>query len=118
LETLVPPVRVAGDYTVTFIADTACDFPNDLRTRTYAATVAAMPPTQAFPADTRFNVTVSGAQFVPRYDAFSIFVAGNYVRFDLNADDAGLVEQIARSTYLALNGDASASVGTTTVSSI
>jgi hypothetical protein len=118
LETIDPPVNVAGDYSVTFIADSGCDLPNDLRTRTYAAAVTATPPTPTSPVNTRFNVAVSGARFLAGYDTFTIYVAGNYVRFDVNARDAGLVEQIAPSTYLALYGDASASVGTATVSSI
>jgi hypothetical protein len=118
LETLAPPVNIAGDYNVTFIADSVCDVPNDVRARTYAATVTPTPPTPTSPANTRFNVAVSGARFLASYDTFAIYVAGNYVRFDVNAGDAGLVEQIAPSAYLALDGDASASVGTTTVSSI
>src|SRR5262249_11679345 len=37
LEVSAPPVNMAGDYTLTFIADSACvGLPDDMRTRTYA----------------------------------------------------------------------------------
>jgi hypothetical protein len=40
LAVLASPVNIEGDYTLTLAADAACDaLPNDLRTRTYAATV-------------------------------------------------------------------------------
>ncbi len=40
LAVLAPPVSMAGDYTLTFVADSACaSLPAALKTRTYAATV-------------------------------------------------------------------------------
>ena len=50
LGVLVPPVNLAGDYTVSFIADTACAvaLPVELRTRTYAATMTAVPPSSIY----------------------------------------------------------------------
>ena len=48
-----PPVSIAGDYTLTFIADRACAaaLPADLRTRSYAATINDM--SQPISAGTR-----------------------------------------------------------------
>ena len=41
LESPIPPTNIAGDYTLTFIADAACaSLPNEMRTRTYAANIS------------------------------------------------------------------------------
>jgi hypothetical protein len=107
--------QLAGDYTVTFIADSACpDFPNQLRTRTYAATIA--PVDFARPADTYFVAALSGASLDTYYNRLIIFVAGNYVLFDLS--DNYLLEEVGDEAYLTIGGTGSTSVATSGVSTI
>ena len=124
LAVLAPPVAIAGDYTLTFIADTAdtrcADLPNELRTRTYAATITpgSRPNYPNIPANTFFNVTVSGASFLGNYKSFYIGVAGDYLRIVLGEDGPVLVEEVAPNTYLSFGGTAAASVGTSAVSTI
>ena len=60
LASLNPPVAVAGSYTLTITADSACgSLPDDVRTRSYPATIAAV-TTTTVPANTRFTGTVTG----------------------------------------------------------
>jgi len=117
LEVPAPPVNMAGDYTLTFIADSACvGLPDDVRTRTYAATITPSHPTNIPTANTNFNVALSGASFLPSRDSFPIGVAGDYVTFWFS--DPTLVEVIAPNTHLELYGAGGASVGTSGVSTI
>ena len=110
LEVLAPPVNMAGDYTLTFIADSACvGLPDAVRTRTYAATITPW-------SSTSFNVALSGASFLPARDSFPIGVAGDYLTFWFA--DPALVEQIAANTQVELYGWGGASVGTSGVSRI
>src|SRR5262249_11938595 len=82
LEVSAPPVNMAGDYTLTFIADSACvGLPDDMRTRTYAATITPSHPTNIPTANTNFQVSLSGASFLPSHDSFPIGVAGDFVMF-------------------------------------
>lgn len=110
-------MNIAGDYTLTFIADTGCaDIPDELRTRTYAATIApgARPN---IPANTFFNATVSGASFLVN-TGFYVGVAGDYLRIVLANDGPILVEEVAPNTYLSFGGSAAASVGISAPSTI
>jgi hypothetical protein len=110
LEVLAPPVNMAGDYTLTFIADSACvGLPDEVRTRTYVATITPW-------SSTSFNVALSGASFLPSRDSFPIGVAGDYITFWFA--DPAIVEQIAANTQVELYGSAGASVGTSAVSTI
>jgi hypothetical protein len=106
LSPLAPPVNLAGNYAVTFSADSACPgLPTDVRTRTYAATIA-LAPNPDHPADTMFRMTLSGPPFLDDYKRFDIFVAGDYVSGwlgDLHGAP-GLVEQIGANTYVTLGG--------------
>ena len=119
LDLLVPPVSLAGDYSLTFIAHEACEGPPEqVRTRIYAATITNRSPPDR-PA-TAFDVGVSGASF--RNDlawgggpSLRILVAGDYLTLGF-ADfhgSPGLVEQLTANTYLALSGMGGASVGAT-----
>ena len=112
LEALAAPANIAGDYTLTFVADGACtSLPDEVRTRTYAAavTLTARP---GEPANSRFDVTVTGGTLLERYNSFTIGVVGDYVRAELGDGHGtpGLVEQLAPHTYLALGGTMAASV--------
>ena len=112
LDVLAPPVNIAGVYTLTFIADSACAaaLPAELRTRTYAATIT---PGMS---NTGYIIGVSGAVFGPQHNWFSVGVAGDYLGFWLG--DEHLVEVLAANTYFELSGAAAASVGTSGVSTI
>jgi hypothetical protein len=116
---LAPPVNIAGNYTVTFIADSACtDFPNEVRPRTYPATITRSSGPN-IPADTSFKLTVGGAAFLANLNGFGIGVVGDYVDLWLDGGhDPPLVEQLAPNTYLAFSGNATASVGRLPMSSI
>lgn len=116
LDVPTPPANIAGDFTLTFIADSACAaaLPAEVRTRTYAATIA---PTSYRP-NTSFELTVSGAPFLSFYNSFSIGVAGDYLAFGLDNEGPVLVEQVAQNTYLGFDGSAEASAGTSAVSTI
>ena len=114
---LASPVNIAGDYSLTFIADTECAaaLPAELQTRTYPVTIAELPHS-IYPANTRFVVTPSGAPFLAAYNHFGIAVDGDYLAFWLG--DPQLVEQVAPNTYLQLGGEAEIHVGTSAVSTI
>jgi hypothetical protein len=104
-EVLAPPVNMAGDYTVTFMADSACTaLPNEMRTRTYAATIGLVP--NSVPANAYVSVPLSGASFYKYFNDLSMGVAGDYVGFWLEV----LVEQIAPDTFLSFGGLAYASI--------
>jgi hypothetical protein len=112
LESLTSPAGIAGDYTLTFVADSACaGLPDEVRTRTYEATVT-LTSRPGEPANSRFDATVTGGTFVERYNSFTIGVAGDYVRAELGDGHGGpgLVEQIAPRTYVTLGGTIAASV--------
>ena len=102
-------MNLAGDYTVTFIADSACAaaLPAELRTRTYAATITAVPPSSIYQENTRYKIALSGALFDSYYNWFSVGVAGDYLAFWLG--DEHIIEQLAGNTHLEIAGAASAS---------
>jgi hypothetical protein len=111
LATLEPPVDIAGDYTLTFIADSACtDIPSHLRTRTFTATIAPGSNSHS-PPNTFFNATVSGATFLEHYGSFPVGVAGNLVAFDLRGEGPYLVEEVAPNTYVGFDGRSEATMG-------
>lgn len=107
LEAVTPPTNIAGDYTLTFVADGACaGLPDEVSTRTYAATVALTSRPDE-PANSRFDVTVTGGTFVEGFNSFTIGVVGDYVRSDIGDwghGAPGLVEQISTNTYLTIAG--------------
>ena len=82
LAPLAPPVDMAGNYTLTITADSACTgFPEDERTRSYEARLTRR-AVGTLPANTRFDGTVSGALFAPYSSAFFVGVAGDYVTLE------------------------------------
>ena len=112
LDVVTPPVNIAGDYALTFIADAACtDLPSELRTRTYAARIAPAPGANPS-APSSYTVTVSGGSFLGALAEFPIGVAGDYVAPWLHGGhDPAIVEQLAPATYLAFSGNAAVSLG-------
>ena len=115
---LAPAVDIAGDYTLTFIADSTCTaLPNELRTRTYVATItpSSSPNTDLpnLPANTAFDVTVSGAPFLENYNRGLLYVAGDHLAMWIGDVEPGLVELVAANTYFGIGPvGATASVGT------
>jgi hypothetical protein len=118
LAVLAPAVDIAGDYTLTFIADNTCTaLPNELRTRRYVATITPSsspdPDLPNLPANTAFDVTVSGAPFLENYNRGLLYVAGDHLKMWIGDVEPGLVELVAANTYFGIGPvGASASVGT------
>jgi len=111
LAPLAPPVPVAGEYTLTISADSACvGLPEAARTRSYAATVRPG-ASQTAPANTYFKATVTGAQPVYWGNAFWMGVAADYVAVSLYGEGPTIVEEIGPNRYVAYWGGAGVSVG-------
>ena len=113
LDLTTPPVNIAGDYTLTFAADSACpDLPDVVRTRSYPATIS--PATrQNGSGSPSFRMTFPGVRLLEGYDYFDIFVAGDYVVFSVDRHEgSALIEQLEPDSYFGIVGSASTSVGT------
>jgi len=109
LEVPAEPANMAGDYTLTFVADSACvALPNELRTRTYNATIP--PASNGSPAN--FVIIVDGA--LSDWNVLDMGLSGDYVAIWLET----LVEQIAPNTSLSFGGLAAAAIGTSAQSTI
>jgi hypothetical protein len=112
LASVVPPVNLAGDYTLSIVAGACPTLPDALRSRTYDATITLAPdPTRA-----RFNVAVHGS-LVEGYRTFQIGVVGNYGGGYLGDGHGtpGLVEQIGRNSYFTVAGEIGVAVTETTI---
>lgn len=98
-----PSANLAGVYTLTLSADSACTrLPEEARTRTYTATI--VPGSRA----TRFIGTLSDARIVsvPLWAPYFEFgVAGDFASLSLS-----FVEQLSDGTYLAIEGRVAAPV--------
>jgi hypothetical protein len=118
LAALSPPVAIAGTYTLTITADSACrDLPDDVRTRSYPATVAAA-FTSSGQSTTRFDGRVTSGQFAPFANLFFVGVFGDYVTISTEGEGPSLVERVGENRYVAFYGQSGASVGPDGVSSI
>jgi Carboxypeptidase regulatory-like domain len=118
LAPLAPPVSVAGNYTLTIIADSACaGVPEDVRTRTYAATVTVNSRSSA-PANTSFNGSVTGARFAPYANIFWVGVAGDYLALSTEGEGPSIVEEVGPNRYIAYSASAGASIGTAGVTTL
>jgi hypothetical protein len=133
LVSLVPSANIAGDYTLTFVADSTCDgtpsvsqtgIPEELRRHTYEASITAV-STPSIPPNTIFNVALSGASFVVQGNisptsSLVAHVAGDYVAFLLDPYefDGYVTERLAPATYLELTGSIAGSVSTSGASSV
>jgi hypothetical protein len=120
LAVLAPPVSIAGDYSLTFVADDACTtVPDELRTRTYAVTIE--PGTdQRNPAGTFLWANIIGVSFLANQRRIPILIASDVVSFWLGEHGYGafFVEQVAPNTYLQFDGGATVSAGQSPVSSL
>ena len=119
-----PSVNIAGDYTLTLTADTACSgLPDAARSRTYTVSMTSMPNTPE-----NYRAVLGGATFLSsEAGQFDVDVAGTYAHFRFGdpwddgdgAKRAGsyIVEEVAPSTYLGIAGSAGLTAnGGTTIS--
>jgi hypothetical protein len=117
LDLLASPVPIAGDYTLTFVADSSCtNLPAELRTRSYAAAIE--PADLAWPgypagSGTSFKVIPRGSVFPAGLNGFFLNVAGNFVNVSLgDHTDPGVTERVAANDYFAFGGWASLTTDT------
>jgi hypothetical protein len=106
------PVRLAGDYTLTFAADAACaGLPEEARTRDYNVTLVESSSPVIAPSSW-FTVTFRDAPLLSNYSSFLIGRAGEYLAFNLEESEGPyLVEEIAPNAYVAIGGMAATTVG-------
>lgn len=107
LTVLAPSVNIAGTYTLTFTADSACaDFPEAMRTRSYRAVVTAqaIDDRSTIPG---FVLTIEGTPVAGHMDGFPIGVAGDRLNLWLHGGhDPAIVEDLGGNSYLAFSGGA------------
>ncbi len=109
LNVLAAPVNLAGDYTLTLVADGACtQLPDEVRTRSYAVAITREPSSIYRPDDTLFSVAFTGSDFVDSRRGFSIGVAGNDI--GIWVSDPRVVERLGANNYLAIEGEARTTV--------
>lgn len=121
LALLAPPVGLAGDYSLTLVADDACTaVPDELRTRTYAATIEPDLVDPRSPAGSFLWANISGVSFLANQRRIPILIAGDVVSFWLGEHGYGafFVEQVAANAYLQFDGGATVSAGQSPVSSL
>ena len=109
-----PSVSIAGDYTVTITADSACtDLPAEARTRNYQATATASPF-----VSNAYDLVLSGASFLPFKNSIFARVSGDLATFDVDPYSAQVVsERLTGSATLTFWGSATATLEGTTVAS-
>jgi len=119
-----PSVNLAGDYTLTLTADTACSgLPDAARSRSYTVSMTSRPNTPE-----NYRAVLGGATFLSsEAGQFDVDVAGTYAHFRFGDpwDDGDgakregsyIIEEVAPSTYLGIAGSAGLTVnGGTTMS--
>jgi hypothetical protein len=118
LTSIVAPVAVLGTYTLTITADPSCTgLPEDVRTRSYPAVVAANSAGTG-PPDTSFNGTVTGALFAPYASVFRVGVSGHDVAVTTEGEGPTIVEQVSPNRYVAFMATARAVVDGAEVSTM
>jgi hypothetical protein len=107
------PAAIAGDYTLTFTADSTCTtLPEKLRSRTYEVTIT---PSFMFGSTpemtTLFQVLPRGGAFSGRIRFFWVNVAGDFIalRFGESSDPA-VIESVVPEGHVAFAGSATVSV--------
>lgn len=127
LYTLTPPVIHPGEYTMSFVADSTCDLPDTIRTRTYSATVTLPKYSTNLPPErqTDFGVALSGASFVVGLDisptsSLTVDASGDYLEFLMDPWETGeyITERLAPATFVQLTGSVAGSMSTSGVSSL
>ena len=108
LATPTPSVNIAGNYTLTFIADAACTaLPQEARQRTYDIRIEPRSSPHD-PPNTIFLARVTNPALVEHYDAFPIGVVDNFATFELRGHGPYLLEQTGENLYLGFDGLAAA----------
>jgi hypothetical protein len=101
LEPLGPSANIAGVYTLTLAADSACTaVPAEIRTRTYTATIVPGPRSNSF------LVRLSDARFFSIHN-IAMGVAGDFANLATWASingGPGIVEQVNEKTYVMIEG--------------
>jgi hypothetical protein len=101
LEPIGPSANIAGVYTLTLTADSACiTLPDEVRTRTYTATIVPGP------RSTSFLVRLSDARFFSTHN-IAMGVAGDFANFATWASingGPGIVEQVSETIYVLIEG--------------
>jgi hypothetical protein len=108
LESLEPPVDIAGMYSATFVADSTCSaLPAEARTRSYDAVIAK--------SGSQFEVVLSGATFIAPYSGFVILAAGGDLKAFIGDQHSipGIVEKIDPNTFVTFDGVFAATVSST-----
>jgi hypothetical protein len=127
LWSLTPPVIGPGDYTMSFVADLACDLPEAARTRTYSATVTLPSSSGKLPPErrTNFDVALSGASFVVGLDVspispLTVAADADYLAFFMDPWETGedITERLAPATFLELTGSVAGSMSASGQSSL
>lgn len=108
-----PDAALAGNYDVTFVVSDSCrDIPDELKSRTYAASVTPSPSSRW-----QYVVTVMGASIIRghAWDGITIGTSADHMTFTLgNAHgDPGLLEQVDAERYLSFDGSASLATDST-----
>ena len=102
LEEPVPPPDLSGDWQVRFVTGACTGLPDELRTRSYDATIALAPPDAHPDARWLFVVTMNNVPFDPNYNVFHIGAAGNYLGFP-ESEGPALIELLDATTWLTFN---------------
>ncbi|MGH9142142.1 MAG: hypothetical protein ACRD2I_13500 [Vicinamibacterales bacterium] len=105
LNALDQPASIGGEYSLTFIPDSACvDLPSEVRARSYDAIVVPASE-QTGPSTTSFRLTVRNTSVLGNLNGLGIGVAGNSLGFWMDGGhDPTLVEQLDASRYVAYSG--------------
>lgn len=119
LASVVPTVDLAGDYTLTIIADTACStLPTELRRRSYTVRIE-LDANPAYPAGTFFEGRMTGVAFWEDRGGFAIATAGDFITMILGEHGSPyFIEQLAPNAYFAFDGAVRLSIGAPRVSAI
>jgi hypothetical protein len=115
LDVLEPPVQLAGDYSLTFVADANCtNLPQELHSRTYQASVSPSRinyPSYPATSNTSYELTVKGTGFSDTFHHFFLNVAGHFVNISIgDHTDPGVAERVGANTYFTFNGSTTATV--------
>ena len=118
----VPPANLAGNYTLTVLANDACTMlPPEARTRTYPIAVVAY-TAQPTSANTTFRGIATEASLVTGlpWEGLWFYVAADYVQMymgDLHGQP-GVLDQTGPNSYLAFGGLGTATLGAPSISTM
>jgi hypothetical protein len=132
LRSLSPPAIRPGKYTLSVVADSTCALPEEVRTRTYSATITLSKSEVNLPPErqTDFDVALSGASFVmgccggpeaiSPTNSLTAHVAGDYLELLLDPYefDGYITEWLPPATFVDLRGSVAGSVSTSAESSL